>query len=91
MNQILENIKLASVYTPADFYLCGLEDKKAKFLAPQGTTEGMVCNLTRHVAPIAISSDSSEIIQFNISPVDSIVSKLITKAPDIRSRAQLWF
>ena len=91
MNQILENIKLASVYTPAHFYLCGLEDKKAKFLVPQGTTEGMVCNLTRHVAPIAISPYFSEIIQFNISHVDSMVSKVVTKAPDIRSGAQLWF
>ena len=70
MNQILENIKLASVYTPAHFYLCGLEDKKAKFLVPQGTTEGMVCNLTRHVAPIAISPDYSEIIQFVLTWVN---------------------
>lgn len=89
MNQILENIKLASVYTPAHFYLCGLEDKKAKFLVPQGTTEGMVCNLTRHVAPIAISPYFSEIIQFNISHVDSMVSKVVTKVRDIRSGAQL--
>ena len=89
MNQVLENIKLASVYTPAHFYLCGLEDKKAKFLAPHGTTEGMVCSITRHVAPIAISSDYSEIIQCNISSVDSIVRKVITEAPGIRSRAQL--
>lgn len=89
MNQVLENVKLASVYTPVHFYLCGLEDKKAKFLAPHGTTEGMVCNITRHVALIAISSDYSEIIQFTISSVDSTVSKVITKAPDIRSRAQL--